>query len=84
MKALLFATLLALFSFIALSQAYTPTDNGSKVRFVIKNFGINTGGTFEGVNRTINFDSDNLSTASFGVSVDVKTVDTDIKAGTIL
>ncbi len=80
MKALLFATLLALFSFIALSQAYTPTDKGSKVRFVIKNFGINTGGTFEGLKGTIIFDPGNLSTASFDVNVDTKTVDTDIEA----
>ena len=59
---------------------FSPTDTGSKVRFVIKNFGINTGGTFEGLSGAIVFDSTNLSTASFDVSVEAKTVDTDIEA----
>ena len=41
-------TAIALFCIVtAFGQNYTPTDAGSKVRFVIKNFGINTGGTFE-------------------------------------
>ena len=62
------------------SQTYTPTDQGSKVYFVIKNFGINTGGTFEGLAGSISFDPTNLSTAGFNVTVDAKTVDTDIEA----
>ena len=37
-------TAIALFCVVAtFGQNYTPTDAGSKVRFVIKNFGINTG-----------------------------------------
>ena len=43
-------TAIALFCVITtFGQNYTPTDAGSKVRFVIKNFGINTGGTFDGL-----------------------------------
>jgi polyisoprenoid-binding protein YceI len=61
-------------------QNYTPTDAGSKVRFVIKNFGINTGGTFDGLAGTITFDPSNLGGASFNVSVDAKSVDTDVEA----
>jgi polyisoprenoid-binding protein YceI len=73
-------TILALFSTaIAFGQSYTPTDAGSKVRFVIKNFGINTGGTFEGLSGSIVFDPVQLSTANFTVSVDSKTVDTDME-----
>lgn len=73
-------TIIALFvAVISFGQAYTPTDAGSKVHFVIKNFGINTGGTFNGLTGSINFDPSNLSTASFNVSVDSKTVDTDIE-----
>jgi len=73
-------TALALFiTVISFGQTYTPTDAGSKVYFVIKNFGINTGGTFEGVAGSITFDPANLSSASFNVSVDAKTVDTDIE-----
>ena len=74
-------TVLALFvSAIAFGQTYTPTDAGSKVRFIIKNFGINTGGTFEGLNGSITFDPASPATASFNVTVDAKTVDTDIEA----
>ncbi len=74
-------TALAIFgTVIALGQTYTPTDNGSKVRFVIKNFGINTGGTFDGLSGTITFDPATLATANFDVSVAAKTVDTDMEA----
>jgi polyisoprenoid-binding protein YceI len=66
--------------FVASAQSYNPTDAGSKVRFVIKNFGINTGGTFEGLTGTIVFDPTKLPTSSFEVSVDAKTVDTDMEA----
>ena len=65
---------------VSFGQTYTPTDAGSKVYFVIKNFGINTGGTFEGLAGSITFDPANLSAASFDVTVDAKTVDTDIEA----
>ena len=64
----------------AFGQNYTPVDAGSKVRFVIKNFGINTGGTFEGLAGSIIFDPANLAGASFSVSVDAKSVDTDVEA----
>ena len=74
-------TAIALFCAVtAFGQNYTPTDAGSKIRFVIKNFGINTGGTFEGLAGTIIFDPANLAGASFNVSVDAKTVDTDVEA----
>jgi polyisoprenoid-binding protein YceI len=74
-------TALAIFGVVtAFGQNYTPTDAGSKVRFVIKNFGINTGGTFEGLAGNIAFDPANLGSASFNVSVDAKSVDTDIEA----
>lgn len=67
-------------SVLSFGQAYTPTDAGSKVRFVIKNFGINTGGTFDGLSGSITFDAASPGTASFNVSVDAKTVDTDLEA----
>lgn len=74
-------TTFAIFSTLVISaQTYTPTDTGSKVRFVIKNFGINTGGTFDGLSGNITFDPASLATASFNVSVDAKTVDTDMEA----
>ena len=74
-------TAIALFCVVtAFGQNYTPADDGSKVRFVIKNFGINTGGTFEGLAGSVVFDPANLAGASFNVSVDAKTVDTDMEA----
>jgi polyisoprenoid-binding protein YceI len=67
-------TLLYQFGF---SQTLTPVDASSKVHFVIKNFGIKTGGDFTGLKGSISFNPSNLATSSFNVSVDAKTVDTD-------
>ena len=75
-----FTALAILNTVIVFGQTYTPTDAGSKVRFVIKNFGISTGGTFDGLSGNITFDPTTLATASFNVSVDAKTVDTDMEA----
>ena len=71
---------LLFFSCSLFAQTYTPVDNGSKVHFVIRNFGINTGGDFTGLAGTIKFDPAKLSTADFNVSVDASTIDTDIEA----
>lgn len=80
MKRIFLAALLSSFTVFVFAQNYSPTDEGSKVRFVIKNFGINTGGTFDGLKGTITFDPANLSIGSFEVTVDAHTVDTDIAA----
>lgn len=64
----------------AFSQQLTPMDAGSKVHFVIKNFGIKTGGDFTGLKGTINFNPSNLAASSFDVSVEAKTIDTDSKS----
>jgi polyisoprenoid-binding protein YceI len=58
-------------------QTYTPGDAGSKVHFVIKNFGIKTGGDFTGLKGIVKFDANNLSASSFNVTVDANTVNTD-------
>jgi polyisoprenoid-binding protein YceI len=44
------------FSVLVFGQNYTPVDEGSKVHFVIDNFGIATGGDFKGLTGTIKFD----------------------------
>lgn len=75
-----FTAIALVISGISFGQTYTATDEGSKVYFVIKNFGINTGGTFNGVAGSITFDPSNLAAASFTVNVDANTVDTDIEA----
>lgn len=73
-------TLLVSLLFISLhgmSQNYSPIDSASKVHFVIKNFGINTGGDLRGLKGNITFSPDNLSASNFNVSVAASTVDTD-------
>lgn len=61
-------------------QEYKPVDSKSQVSFTIKNFGLNTNGSFSGLKGSIQFDPNKLSTASFNVSVDVNTVSTGIDA----
>ena len=56
---------------------FTPDDAGSKVHFVIKNFGIKTGGDFTGLKGTIKFDPANFGSSVFDVTVDANTLDTD-------
>ncbi|MFN8243839.1 MAG: YceI family protein [Ferruginibacter sp.] len=58
-------------------KSYTPLDAGSQVHFVIKNFGIKTGGDFSGLKGSIKFDPANLGASSFDVTIDAKTVNTD-------
>lgn len=58
------------------SQTYTPTDAGSKVHFVIKNFGFKTGGDFTGLNGTIVFNPKAPGTSKFNVTVNAKTINT--------
>jgi polyisoprenoid-binding protein YceI len=66
-----------LFSQITVAQNYTPVDSASKIHFVIKNFGINTGGDFHNLKGNIVFLPESLSTAKFNVTVDASTIDTD-------
>ena len=78
-------TLLAVVSFIccysiAVSQSYTPTDAGSKAHFIIKNFGISTGGDFSGLKGQIEFNPDELNKSKFYVTVNAGTIDTDNNA----
>jgi polyisoprenoid-binding protein YceI len=61
-----------------LSAQYKPVDNGSTIEFKIKNFGINTGGSFTGLQGNIIFDISHLNTANFDVSIDANTINTGI------
>lgn len=69
--------ILSLFTLINHAQTYTPTDAGSKVHFVIRNFGIKTGGDFTGLKGSIIFNPNALSSSRISVTVESKTVDTD-------
>ncbi|HSV09717.1 MAG TPA: YceI family protein [Hanamia sp.] len=68
---------LILISINAHSQNYTPVDPGSKVHFIIKNFGINTGGDFSGLKGRIVFSPENPADSKFEVTVSASTIDTD-------
>jgi polyisoprenoid-binding protein YceI len=59
------------------AQKYVPIDKGSKIHFIIKNFGIGTGGDFQGLKGEINFDTLQPASSFFNVSIAVKTIDTD-------
>lgn len=59
------------------AQKLRPVDEGSKVHFVIKNFGINTGGDFQKLAGEIVFTPAAIAQSYFNVSVKSETVDTD-------
>lgn len=72
-----------LFIFVGLwvnGQQLKPVDAQSSVKFSIKNFGISTGGSFTGLKGTIHFDPAKPLESKFDVSVDAKTIDTDLSA----
>ncbi len=59
------------------AQLFQPVDDKSDIKFIIKNFGIKTGGSFKGLKGTIAIDPANPSGISFDVTIDAKTVNTD-------
>lgn len=63
--------------YICQAQKLKPVDDGSRVHFVIKNFGISTGGDFKGLDGVIVFDPVKLKQSFFNVTVISNTVDTD-------
>jgi len=70
--------LISVCSIIAVhAQQYQPVDDKSSIKFTIKNFGVNTGGNFKGLEGTIAFDKDNPEKANFTMSVEATTVNTD-------
>lgn len=68
---------LLFFSLNVSAQSYTPVDSSSKIHFVIKNFGINTGGDLSKIQGAITFLPENPEESKFNVSVAVSTIDTD-------
>ena len=73
----LFLSFIFYSNLISAQATYTPVDALSKVHFVIKNFGIKTGGDFTGLKGTIKFDPEKFNTSVFDVMVDAATIDTD-------
>ncbi|MEO8765951.1 MAG: YceI family protein [Ginsengibacter sp.] len=59
------------------AQKYIPGDEGTKVHFTIKNFGIKTGGELSGVKGEIFFFTTDVAACRFNVTVDAPSIDTD-------
>jgi len=62
----------------AAAQTLQPVDNKSTVKFEIKNFGVNTGGDFKGLQGTITWDVTAPEKSVFDISIDAATVNTGI------
>lgn len=73
---LLLITILAI-KFGFAQSTLTPVGANSKVHFVIKNFGIRTGGDFKGLKGNIKFYPANPAASAFDIMVDAGTIDTD-------
>lgn len=58
---------------------YTPSDEGSVVKFKIKNLGIGVEGFFKGLKGNIYFDPTNIAATKIDVTVDANTINTGIK-----
>jgi polyisoprenoid-binding protein YceI len=56
----------------------TPTDQGSSVKFEIKNFGFTVGGSFTGLKGNVKFDPNELNNSLFDVTIDANTINTGI------
>jgi len=59
------------------AQEFKPTDQGSSITFQIRNFGLNTKGSFSGLDGKIIFDPKDLAKANFDVSLDAASINTD-------
>jgi polyisoprenoid-binding protein YceI len=70
---------LAVLSCVAQSpgHSFLPADEGSTISFKIKNFGINSEGSFKGLRGTIAWDPQNVAADTFDVSIDAASVNTD-------
>lgn len=65
-----------LFSIGLTAQTLTPDDAGSTVKFTIKNFGLNVGGTLKGLKGKITFLPTNLPASTFAITLDAATINT--------
>jgi len=56
---------------------YKPVEQGSSLKFTIKNLGFGVDGSFSGFEGMINFNPQNLAASNFDVMVSAATVNTD-------
>lgn len=80
MKNILLASFVLLFAMAAQAQQkLVPAEAGSKVQFVIRNFGINTNGEISGLKGQIIFDKNKMNKSSFDITAEVSSINTDNK-----
>jgi polyisoprenoid-binding protein YceI len=72
-------TLLLLLAFAAKTgfAQYKPVEQGSVLKFTIKNLGFGVDGSFGGFEGSINFDPQNSASNSFDVTIKAATINTD-------
>jgi polyisoprenoid-binding protein YceI len=80
MKRFLLFVSMVIMAATGIAQTYKPVDQGTTIKFRIKNLGFNTTGSFKGIGGTIKFDPNNLAACSFDITVDANTVNTGIDA----
>jgi polyisoprenoid-binding protein YceI len=56
---------------------YRPVDQGSSIKFKVKNFGFNSGGGFSGLKGTIDFDPEKPGDSKFDVTIEANSVNTE-------
>ena len=76
MKKLTLLLLLAFAANISFAQ-YKPVEQGSSLKFTIKNLGFGVDGSFSGFEGSINFDPQNPANSSFDVTLKASSVNTD-------
>ena len=76
-KIILSAACVFFMNILFAQKILVPQDEDSKVHFVIRNFGIKTGGDLSGLKGTIRFDPVNILVWSFDVTVASSTINTD-------
>jgi len=76
MKKLTLLLLLAFAAKISCAQ-YKPVEQGSSLKFTIKNLGFGVDGSFSGFEGSINFDPQNPANSNFDVTLKSATINTD-------
>lgn len=61
-----------------IGQHFVPDNEGSEVKFRIKNFGVNVNGSLKGLDGKIVFNADSLTLIQFDVSIQTNTIHTGI------
>ena len=80
MRSALLFILFLLINFLGWGQHYQPVDNGSSVKFSIKNFALKVMGSFKGLEGSVIFNATDPGSASFQVSIDAGSVNSGIDA----